>query len=244
MSKDSNNSFDSFNERPVSPNGPDGGAEFRALVRELNAVGASHRATLSEAALERIFAASDLQLPIPSAPIAGRIGPTFGRTFGVRFSTVFRIAAAAAVVVGLGAIAVILVRANSGVGPATVPGGALVEAQPAPTGFSEGSVGEAGVSLTPKPRAAQPTLAAEHLDSALSDDFSVRTTSRSASGVIVVLDTSRYSVGYTGGSSAATMFEGGRAEAFAPNFFDGSETTYEDLSSEFAALVSQSALRQ
>ncbi|MFM1867539.1 MAG: hypothetical protein RL591_947 [Planctomycetota bacterium] len=57
------------------------GDDFDVLMRELDRVGRSHRARLSQEAEERIFAASDLQLPLAAdavSPVVGRIGGHIG----------------------------------------------------------------------------------------------------------------------------------------------------------------------
>lgn len=125
------------------------GDEFDALVRELNRVGRSHRARLSQDAEERIFAASDLQLPLAGdavSPVVGRIGSHIGNHIGALVSgkTVsgsvaasrarsmprsmpwLRVAAAVAVVGGVAALAVVFARSNVTEQP-MAPGEVLVD---------------------------------------------------------------------------------------------------------------------
>lgn len=121
------------------------GDEFDALVRELNRVGRSRRARLSQDAEERIFAASDLQLPLAGdavSPVVGRIGSHIGALVSgktvsgsvaasrarsmPRSMPWLRVAAAVAVVGGVAALAVVFARSNVTEQP-MAPGEVLVD---------------------------------------------------------------------------------------------------------------------
>ncbi len=133
------------------------GDEFDALVRELDRVGRSHRARLSQDAEERIFAASDLQLPLAGdevSPIVGRIGSQIGSRIGNHIGGLvsgkavsgsvaaprarsmprsmpwLRVAAAVAVIGGVAALAVVFARSNVRDQPMT-PGEVLVDGRSA-----------------------------------------------------------------------------------------------------------------
>lgn len=153
---------------------PRAGHEFDALVRELDRVGSVQRARLSRAAEERIFAASDLQLPLAGSalhvagggslsseftsakftsaassnhsgnPVIGRI--VSGRVSASRTRSLpwLRIAAAVAVVGGLSALAVVLAR-SAPIDQPMLPSETLVQA---PTGADINRDMRAGTSET------------------------------------------------------------------------------------------------
>lgn len=226
--------------RPHNSQGPDrepanGDAtprDLRGVARLLDERGARERGRLGGDALERIFAASDLQRPLglePVSPAVGRIAPMRA---GSR--PVLRIAAAIAVLAGLGAVIAIVLSLRGGVPPA---GGEL----------AEGTTNAPKASETQTPadaRVASPVLAVEHLDAAIEGTMSASTASRTAGAVIVALaDRSAGALAGFGGSDGAMNDE------LEPLFstgalLDGSDLTYDDLSQELASVVQRASLRR
>ena len=213
-------------------------ADIAGLGRALDARGRSQREALSAEALERIAAMSDLQLPIaqPDATVVvARIGP--GRS---RSAALWRIAAAIAIVAGLGAAAVLLSRGSGGDEP--LPGtlvdgggpgretGTEKRTAPAPTPAGAPSAAVAGASPA--------ALAPEHLEHALASS-----TLRSASTVVVALSGSLnepaihyHDLDDAVAADIAPLFHAG-------SLLDGGGVTYEDLSGELAAIVSPGSFR-
>lgn len=203
--------------------------DVAGLGRLLDARGSAQRDALSAEALERITAISDLQLPIQGADapvVIARIGPSeASRREAVR--RFWRIAAAVAVIVGIGGAAVLAVRGFNGSEPAP---GTLVDGSrpglPAPSsapGAASNSGSKSALAVRP--------LAAEHLEHALASQ------SRSAAAVVVALSnpSNEPSIHYPDMDDAlaadiAPLFQAG-------SLLDGGGMTYEDLSGEFAALV-------
>jgi len=201
-------------------------ADLVDLVGMLDRRGAAERGALSREALERMVSMSDLQLPLAQqgevSPVVARIGPAGAS----RSARIWRIAAAVAVVAGLGAVAALAARGLfSNSDPKIAPGGALVDANPVVD----------PIAPTPVP--------AEHLDRALSGATSVRTASSGVSAMVVAL---------SGAASEAALqypdLDDALAADIAPIFhtgalLDGGGTTYEDLSGEFAAITGLSSPR-
>lgn len=215
--------------------------DVAGLGRLLDARGSAQRDALSAEALERITAISDLQLPIQGADspvVIARIGPSeASRREAVR--RFWRIAAAVAVIVGIGGAAVLAVRGFNGSEPAP---GTLVDGSrpglPAPSsapgaapGSGSGAASGAASNSGSKSALAVRPLAAEHLEHALASQ------SRSAAAVVVALSnpSNEPSIHYPDMDDAlaadiAPLFQAG-------SLLDGGGMTYEDLSGEFAALV-------
>ena len=133
-------------------------ADVARLGAMLDARGRTQRDALSAEALERITAMSDLQLPIAGsdAPVVlARIEPSGSSSW--RSPRVWRIAAAVALIAGLGAAAVFVVRGLGG--DAAVPEGTLVDG-------SQRNASEPTTAPVRVPTVA-PNLAPEHLEHAL-----------------------------------------------------------------------------
>ena len=114
--------------------------ELRRIASLLDDEGAFERATLSEDALERMIAASDLQLPVAEPvgarrAVLARIGPS-------PMGWALRIAAAVAVTTAVALVAIAAWRGGADRADA-VPGGLLVD----------------GGGVVPAPRAAEPVRA-------------------------------------------------------------------------------------
>jgi hypothetical protein len=224
------------------PNNPRHPASDDALPRELRLVarllddeGARQRARLNEEALQRIFAASDLQRPLGMpevSPIAGRIAPA--RSVGRPY---LRIAAAIAALAGLGAVIAIAVFSNrtalrDGVEIAQDPSGGTRDLSGGTPGAPQG-----------RSETSKRVLAVDHLDAALADDYAASTASRPAGAVIVALADRR--AGSLAGFASA---DEALAQELEPLFssgalLDGGDSTYDDLSQELAAVMTQSAAK-
>jgi len=203
----------------------------------LDARGDAQRGGLPSDALERIIAMSDLQLPLTGQEqgadhpaVIARIGPS--RTGLAR---VWRIAAGIAVVAGLGAAVVLLARGFGGEAPAP---GTLVDGSDAANTSGE-SVRSASTSASTSD-SARP-LAAQHLERALA-------TAKSASASAVVVALSGTSTMAHDASLHFPDLDESLAADIAPLFqagslLDAGGMTYEDLSSEVAAIVAPGAFR-
>jgi len=245
------------------PNNPRHPASDDALPRELRLVarllddeGARQRARLNEEALQRIFAASDLQRPLGMpevSPIAGRIAPA--RSVGRPY---LRIAAAIAALAGLGAVIAIAVLSNQtalrdGVEIAQDPSGGTRDLSGGTRDLSGGTRDlsggtrdlSGGTPGAPQGRSetSKRVLAVDHLDAALADDYAASTASRPAGAVIVALADRR--AGSLAGFASA---DEALAQELEPLFssgalLDGGDSTYDDLSQELAAVMTQSAAK-
>ncbi len=245
--------------RPNNPSGPDpdhandrandranGHAtprELRGLARLLDERGARERNRLGGDALERIFAASDLQRPLglePVSPVVGRIMPA--RSASRPF---LRLAAAIAAVAGLGAVIAIAISARGG----SVPKGGELATGP-----------ETAPAVTPElvetrtPRGASDAnamVAAEHFDAALEDfdaalkgSISAVTASRPAGAVIVAL-ADRSAGALAGFAPPNGAFNDELEPLFSTGaLLDGSDLTYDDLSQELAAVVQRASMQR
>lgn len=196
-------------------------ADIAGLGRALDARGRIQREALSSEALERIASMSDLQLPFaqPAAlVVVARIGPARARG-----AMLWRIAAAAVLVAGIGAAAVLLSRVS-------------VDGHAAP-----GPLVNGGSEVAPKSAGhapASPALDPEHLEHALASSGL-----RSASSMVVALSgpINEPAIHYHDLDDAvaadmAPLFHAG-------SLLDGGGVTYEDLSGELAALVSPGSFR-
>lgn len=206
--------------------------DLRGVARLLDERGARERSRLGGDALERIFAASDLQRPLgldPVSPVVGRIAPVRA---GSR--PLLRMAAAIAALAGVGAVIAVALSLRGGAAPA---GTQLVEdATPAP---------QAPDTRAPGGAATVPTMiAVEHFDTAIEGSISAVTASRSADAVIVAL--ADRSSGALAGFAAS---DGAITDELEPLFstgalLDGSSLTYDDLSQELASVVQRTSLRR
>lgn len=225
--------------RPHNPDEHEPGAasghatprELRGVARLLDERGAHERGRLGGDALERIFAASDLQRPLglePVSPVIGRIAPARG---GSR--PVLRIAAAIAALAGLGAVIAIALSVRGGAAPS---GGELAEGNTTAPKVPE-------IQTPADARVESPMLAVEHFDAAIEGSMSAGTASRTAGAVIVALaDRSAGALAGFGGSDGAMNDE------LEPLFstgalLDGSDLTYDDLSQELASVVQRASLQ-
>lgn len=134
--------------------------ELRRIASLLDDEGAFERATLSEDALERMIAASDLQLPVTvgaGRAVIARIGPSpLGRAL--------RIAAAVAVSAAVVLVAIAAWRGGADEADA-VPGGLLVDGGGAAGPGAGGSVGPDGSGVGAPTDAARPSVS--HFERAL-----------------------------------------------------------------------------
>ena len=196
-------------------------ADVARLGAMLDARGRRQREALSDEALERIASMSDLQLPI-----AGSDEPVvIARIETVRASwwaspRVWRVAAAVAVLAGIGAASFFAVRAFRSDAPAE---GTLVDGSSAP----------APVPVAPAPVVPAPA----NLESALASG------AKSATAVVVALSGSvnepamhYHDLDESLAADIAPLFQSG-------SLLDGGGLTYDDLSSEFAAIVAPKSFR-
>lgn len=205
----------------------------RALGRSLDRRGASHRDALSAEALARISAMSDLQLPLAGSaepPVLARIEVETSRRYS---SWAWRVAAAVAVVAGIGTAAVLIARGLGGDAPKS---GSLADG--ASDRSADRSPGWPSAEAVTPPesavvQAARSRLRPEHIESALSG------VTGSASAVVVALSgaADEPSVHYPDldeslAADIAPFFHSG-------SLLDGGGTTYQDLSGEFAAIVAK-----
>lgn len=242
-------------------------AELAALLRDLDAVGAARRAQLSSEAEHRIFAASDLQLPLAQGevrPVAGRIVPE-RRSAVAMWSHKWpqtwprmwvRIAAAIAVVGSITAGAIVLSRSFDGASSddASGPGGAtsgrvIADAGNSPNaGASDGADAPATMLAVASP---------EHFELALAADPLRRASSLSAPAVAAALESpKRLAYPAIAPIDSSTAASAGIASMSDVGFDDDSlaglggiiggideaiDLDFDGLSGEFAAIVSRSA---
>ena len=189
-----------------------------SLIRALDRSGADERSTLTPSALERVFAASDLQLPLGTSavnPVVGRILPLRSMNSS---RTLLRYAAAAVVVVGVGSLLFVLTR--SGDSTKRLDSRELVI--DAPTVAPAPSAPETRIAL-------QPTV--EHLDSVL--------VAFSAPHGVADYRLAHLDEAFAIDASDAAQSDA-RVDAGLAAYHD---VSFEDLSSEFAAIVTLSAAR-
>ena len=203
----------------------------------LDARGEAQRGGLPSDALERIVAMSDLQLPLTGQEqgtghpaVIARIGPS-----RLGMARVWRIAAGIAVVAGLGAAVVLLARGFGSEAPAP---GTLVDGSDAVN--TSGESVRSGSRSESTSDSARP-LASQHLERALA-------TAKSASASAVVVALSGTSTMAHDASLHFPDLDESLAADIAPLFqagslLDGGGMTYEDLSSEVAAIVAPGAFR-
>jgi len=228
-------------------------AEVAALLRDLDAVGSMRRAQLSSEAEHRIFAASDLQLPLARGevrPVAGRIMPARRS----KFATWVRVAAAIAVVGSVTAGAIVLSRGFGGVDGASGQGGLT----PGRVIADAGDSAHVGV---PANAALPPTVVAvvspEHFEIALAADSLRRASSLPAPAVVAALESpkrlaypsiSRIDAAVAASSAVGSMadvgFDGDSLGGIGgiDGGIDGAiDLDFDGLSGEFAAIISRSA---
>ena len=197
----------------------------------LDVRGRRQREALSDEALERIASMSDLQLPIAGSDepvVIARIETA--RPDWWSSSRVWRVAAAVAVLAGLGVASFFAVRAFRSDAPAE---GTLVEGSSAP----------AAAPVAPAPVVPAPVvpalakLAPANLESALASG------AKSATAVVVALSGSvnepamhYHDLDESLAADIAPLFQSG-------SLLDGGGFTYDDLSSEFAAIVAPKSFR-
>lgn len=189
-----------------------------SLIRALDRSGADERSTLTPSALERVFAASDLQLPLGTSavnPVVGRILPLRSTNSS---RTLLRYAAAAAVVVGVGSLLFVLTRS----GDSTKRLDSREFVIEAPTVAPVPSAPETRIAL-------QPTV--EHLDSVL--------VAFSAPHGVADYRLAHLDEAFAIDASDAAQSDA-RVDAGLAAYHD---VSFEDLSSEFAAIVTLSAAR-
>ncbi len=210
--------------------------ELRGLARLLDERGARERNRLGGDALERIFAASDLQRPLglePVSPVVGRITPA-----GSASRPFLRLAAAIAAVAGLGAVIAIAISARGG----SVPKGGELATGPetAPVVMPEAPRGPASRGASD----ANAMVAVEHFDTALEGSISAVTASRPAGAVIVAL-ADRSAGALAGFAPPNGAFNDELEPLFSTGaLLDGSDLTYDDLSQELAAVVQRASMQR
>lgn len=221
-----------MNTRPDNPESrdPKAGklpADVVRLGAMLDARGRKQREALSDEALERIASMSDLQLPIAGSDepvVIARIETV--RSAHWAASRVWRVAAAVAVLAGVGAATFFAVRAFRSDAPAE---GTLVD----------GSGSDAPIAPAPSTPRNQPlpSLAPANLESALA------TSATSATAVVVALSGSvnepamhYHDLDESLAADIAPLFQ-------SSSLLDGGGLTYDDLSSEFAAIVAPKSFR-
>lgn len=200
------------------------------LARMLDEQGREARGGLGEDQLERIFAASDLQLPLGGSvrPVAGRIVPRKPRAVGMpwQIARIVRIAASVAVLASLGVAAFFIQRAWS-----TGAAGTARETQ-----VAQAPVAPGRDATTP---GASP--APQHFEAALEGAVAVRTASTPAAGAVAALAArdARESVAFDD-NDMLSEFE----PLLGAGSFEGSATaSFDDLSGEFALLAQLTAPR-
>lgn len=211
-----NGSDDNLDEQAARDSSRD--PSLASLIRALDRSGADERSTLTPSALERVFAASDLQLPLGTSavnPVVGRILPLRSTNSS---RTLLRYAAAAAVVVGVGSLLFVLTR--SGDSTKRLDSRELVIE--APTVAPVPSAPETRIAL-------QPTV--EHLDSVL--------VAFSAPHGVADYRLAHIDEAFAIDASDAAQSDA-RVDAGVAAYHD---VSFEDLSSEFAAIVTLSAAR-
>jgi hypothetical protein len=202
-----------------------GGSAADSLEMHLAARADRERGRLSADAFERIFAASDLQLPVPVGnehAVVARIGAPSRRAW--------RVAAAIAALAGTSLIVFLIARGGSTVESESLPGRAIVDGAgivPATNGATSGVTNGATSSVS-RPQLPEPS----HFDLALSGALTATKASQSATGAVVALHTAPTAALAVVASSAAWD----DPATFASNG-DLGAITYDGLSGEFDALL-------
>jgi hypothetical protein len=226
-----------MNTRPDNPESrePKAGelpADVARLGAMLDARGRRQRESLSNEALERIASMSDLQLPIAGSDepvVIARIETA--RPNWWASPRVWRVAAAVAVLAGVGAATFFAVRAFRNETPAE---GTLVDGSGAVAPIAPAPEAPVNPAVSNPARA---SLAPAHLESALASSAT------SATAVVVALSGSvhepamhYHDLDESLAADIAPLFQ-------SSSLLDGGGLTYDDLSSEFAAIVAPKSFR-
>jgi len=192
-------------------------ADLADVGRLLDMQGASQRGGLSREALERISAMSDLQLPLVQSDgplVIARIGRADASA-----TRYWRIAAAIALIVGIGGAVLIFARGSNdpdqkmGTGATLADGSRALVIDPVPV------IAPKLVASAPSTVSGRRGVSVEHLERALAGASSAREASLQFPDIDAAL-----------AADIAPLFH-------ASSLLDAGGTTYEDLSGEFAAIV-------
>ena len=192
-------------------------ADLADLGRLLDRQGASQRGGLSREALERISAMSDLQLPLVQSDgpmVIARIGRADASA-----TRYWRIAAAIALIVGIGGAVLIFARGSNDPDQKMGTGATLADGSRAPVIDPVPVIAPKFVAAAPSTVSGRRGVSVEHLERALAGASSAREASLQFPDIDAAL-----------AADIAPLFH-------ASSLLDGGGTTYEDLSGEFAAIV-------
>jgi len=192
-------------------------ADLADLGRLLDRQGASQRGGLSREALERISAMSDLQLPLVQSDgplVIARIGRADASA-----TRYWRIAAAIALIVGIGGAVLIFARGSNDPDQKMGTGATLADGSRAPVIDPIPVIAPKLVAAAPSTVSGRRGVSVEHLERALVGASSAREASLQFPDIDAAL-----------AADIAPLFH-------ASSLLDGGGTTYEDLSGEFAAIV-------
>jgi hypothetical protein len=192
-------------------------ADLADLGRLLDRQGASQRGGLSREALERISAMSDLQLPLVQSDgplVIARIGRADASA-----TRYWRIAAAIALIVGIGGAVLIFARGSNDPDQKMGTGATLADGSRAPVIDPVPVIAPKLVASAPSTVSGRRGVSVEHLERALAGASSAREASLQFPDIDAAL-----------AADIAPLFH-------ASSLLDGGGTTYEDLSGEFAAIV-------
>ncbi len=195
-------------------------ADLADLGRLLDRQGASQRGGLSREALERISAMSDLQLPLVQSDgpmVIARIA-RIGRA-DASATRYWRIAAAIALIVGIGGAVLIFARGSNDPDQKMGTGATLADGSRAPVIDPVPVIAPKFVAAAPSTVSGRRGVSVEHLERALAGASSAREASLQFPDIDAAL-----------AADIAPLFH-------ASSLLDGGGTTYEDLSGEFAAIV-------
>ena len=213
MKRDSSN----FDGRDQDLEGAALPADLADLGRLLDRQGASQRGGLSREALERISAMSDLQLPLVQSNgplVIARIGRADASA-----TRYWRIAAAIALIVGIGGAVLIFARGSNDPDQKMGTGATLADGSRAPVIDPVPVIAPKLVASAPSTVSGRRGVSVEHLERALAGASSAREASLQFPDIDAAL-----------AADIAPLFH-------ASSLLDGGGTTYEDLSGEFAAIV-------
>lgn len=192
-------------------------ADLADLGRLLDRQGASQRGGLSREALERISAMSDLQLPLVQSNgplVIARIGRADASA-----TRYWRIAAAIALIVGIGGAVLIFARGSNDPDQKMGTGATLADGSRAPVIDPVPVIAPKLIASAPSTVSGRRGVSVEHLERALAGASSAREASLQFPDIDAAL-----------AADIAPLFH-------ASSLLDGGGTTYEDLSGEFAAIV-------
>lgn len=207
-----------------------GGTAADSLEVHLAARADRARGRLSADAFERIFAASDLQLPVPVGTphtVVASIGGPSRRAW--------RVAAAIAALAGTSLIVFLIARGGSNIENGPLPGRAIVDA----TGAAPATTG--ATTAASLPQLPEPS----HFDLALSGALTAPRVSQGATGAVVALHAAPAAALAVVATSSAwddpaldeiAMWSSGDPATFASNGEFGA-ITYDSLSNELDALL-------